>query len=202
VRFFGRMILMLTVMAGAIGPLAIPGQALAQQIADVIVTAGISSAMSLTFCDTTADFGNGLTALGATPTGTTDRINASKRGDRSLGQGTIYSWIPSCPAGQQSLEIESTVPWQVQSCATENTGSSSLSVEQGDLRYAATFNDQGIQSYASFDGWFKFDLCQSSQGGFGRSAGFYSFPIKYVLRVDVADAAGTFNSTTTWTTFA
>jgi hypothetical protein len=201
-RFILRKLLIRGVLAGVIGLLGVSQGALAQQATDITVTADISSAMSMTFCDTTAEFGLGLTALGGMPTGTPDAIYPSPRGNRSLGQGTIYAWIPSCPAGQQQLTIESTIPWQVGSCATDNGGSSSLSAAQGDLRYAASFSNQGLDKYSRFDGFFSFSSCQLQGGDFGRDAGFYSFPIIYVLRVDVGDRAGSFTATTTWTLFS
>jgi hypothetical protein len=60
-----------------VGSFAMSRGALAQQSAKVTVTAGISSAITLAVCDTTAEFGNGLTALGGTPTGTHDQITPS-----------------------------------------------------------------------------------------------------------------------------
>ena len=89
-RFRSSIVLALVVIAGVFGSLGMSRGALAQQSADITVTAGISSAISLTACDTTADFGNGLTALGGTPTGTQDQVTTSGRGSPYAGQGSFY----------------------------------------------------------------------------------------------------------------
>jgi hypothetical protein len=169
---------------------------LAQQTADVVVTAGISSAVTIRVCDTTADFGIGLNAFGGVPTGTTDTITLSERGDLTQGQGTIYLWHPSCSAGQRFLEIESTLPWQLHSCATENGGSSSISVSQGDLRFGVV-DYSSPPSYAEAEGFHHFTPgCHDASSGGG--SGFYSYLIGYKLRVDVDDTQGSFNATTSF----
>ncbi len=194
-----RALLVLCSLTIALGMLSMSPAAFAQQSEQVAVTAGISSAMAITVCDTTADFGDGLTALGNTPTGTTDSVRPSLRGNRTLGQGTIYIWIPTCAPGQQFLMIESTIDWQAHICATVNAGSSSLSVAQGDLKYGAGDFSEGTRTYTYLDqGLFPFGSCQSVSGVFTRQAGFYTFPMAYTLRVDLIDSPGSFVSTTTW----
>ncbi len=198
-RFNLRLVLALIVIAGVFGPFGMSSSVLAQQSADITVTAEISSALTLTVCDNTADFGKGLTALGGTPTGTTDKIVVSGRGLGTFGQGTLYSWIPSCPAGQDLLTVESTVPWQLLNCATENTGSSSLSVAQADLAFArgilpgSPTYSQEIWARRPFSA-----VCDATGLVDLGDSGHFSYFIRYVLRVDLDETAGTFNSTTTW----
>jgi hypothetical protein len=193
-----RLMLALVVIGGVFGSLAISRGALAQQSANITVTAGISSAMSLTACDTTADFGNGLTALGAAPVGGQDQVTMSGRGNPVASQGVFYIWKPSCPAGQSFLTVESTLPWQLSSCATENNGSSSLSVAQGDLGWNFAYLLPGTPTYVNADAANNFATsCPSTP--FGGPYGFFPIDMRYVLRIDFGDRPGTFSSTTTWT---
>ncbi len=197
-RFIRRLMLVLVVIAGIFGSLTMSRGALAQQSANITVTAGISSAISLTACDTTADFGNGLTALGGTPTGTTDRVTVSGRGNPVASQGSFYIWTPSCPAGQSFLTVESTLPWELSTCATESTGTSTLSVAQGDLGWDFAYLLPSVPTYSEANAANQFATsCQSPK--FGGPFGFYPMDMRYVLRVDLGDQPGAFSSTTNWT---
>jgi hypothetical protein len=187
--------LVLMFLAAAIGPLASPRDASAQNAATISVTAVITSVLSISVCDTTANFGNGLNALGATPTQTSDQISHSARGDSSLGQGTIYIWTPSCAVGEWPLKFESTVPFQVQFCATENTGTSSLSVASGDLGLAYGFTGTPTYDAANSTVKFRTSSCRDFGGG---SAGSGSSVLKFTLRVDLADSAGDFSAATSF----
>ncbi len=192
-----RFVLMIVVLAGVAGPFALTRGALAQQGANVVVTAGISSAITLKVCDTTADFGDGLTALGGTPTHSQDQIMKSTRGDRALSQGTIYIWFPSCSPGEQFIEVEATLQWALHACASENSGSSSLAVAKGDLGWGYVDRSNGTPSYADAEGYPQFNpTCQNSITG--AANGLHQYSYSYLLHVDVDDRVGTFRSTTTW----
>jgi hypothetical protein len=194
-----RLLLVFVVSAGIAGAFAMSRGALAQQSANITVSAGVSSALTLTTCDTTANFGNGLTALGGTPTGTTDQVLVSEKGNMIAGQGVFYIWTPSCPAGQKLFTIESTLPWLTTECGGENTGTSSLSVAQGDLGWTTATALQGNNSYAFLDGSDKFRTPCPVNSGVIWKAGVWTLDLRYLLRVDFGDRPGTFNSTTTWT---
>ncbi len=168
----------------------------AQQTATISVSAVITSGMSISVCDTTANFGNGLNAFGASPTQTDDQVIHSARGNTSLGQGTIYIWKPSCSAGEALLQFDGSVPFQVQVCATENTGTSTLSIAQGDLGLGYSSSFTGTPTYDFANSSVKFSTsCRLVAAG---AAGSGSIFLAFTLRIDLADLAGTFNSTTTW----
>jgi hypothetical protein len=198
-RIIFRTLLLMVLLLSAIGPFATAKGTLAQQSANISVTAGISSAMSITACDTTADFGTGLTALGGTSTGTQDQITMSKRGNPNLGGGTVYIWNPSCPNGIALFEVESTVPWTVATCAMENGGTSSLSIGGHDLGWDSAAVLQGTPDYTLANNSLKFGTsCQNSASLMSGSYGFNEIDLKYTLTVDLADSPGTFFTATTW----
>jgi hypothetical protein len=171
----------------------------AQGYVGVTVTAGISSAMALTACDTTADFGNGLTALGGTPSGTQDQVTTSERGNGALGQGIIYIWTPACPAGESFLQIESTLPWELKPCARAILGSSSLSVQKGDLGWIPSSTLQNVPSFDFADLSTKFNRdCVFRTTATSGPLGLHTFDVQYTLRVDLDDQAGDFRTQTYW----
>lgn len=184
-----RVTLVVSLLAGLFGQLLLSQNASAQATASISITAGIASVAKITICDPTADFGTGLTPTGSSTTGTADRVTVSSPGNASLGQGVIYSWLPSCPV---TATIQGSLPWSASTCATENSGTSNLSIAAGDFRWGfkATF-------YADFARQIPFSTtCKI--GNVISHQGTASIVGGFSLRVDQDNTPGTFISTTTW----
>jgi hypothetical protein len=196
-----RALLLIAALVGAIGPFALARGTLAQNTATVLVTGEITSVLALTTCDSTADFGRGLTAFGTAPTDTTDVVQPSQRGEESLGQGVFDVWKSSCDSMGTLLQVDSTLPWKVTMCATENTGSAGSTVADGDLRAYYGFELDNSPTYANTSiASIPFTTdCQSKKYGIvGAPAFGFPLEIRYVLCVDLYKPAGTLNLTTTW----
>jgi hypothetical protein len=196
-----RVLLIVIALISAIGPFAASRGAFAQDTATVSVTGEITSALSLSTCDTTADFGKGLTAFGATPTGTTDIVSPSQSGESSLGQGVFYVWKSPCDSGGYLFRVDATAPWILTVCATENTGAAGNVVGNGVLRwyYGFELDNSPTYSKAAWANPFNTD-CQSHNYGIsGGPNRDFPLEIRYLLRVDLGQATGPINVSTTWT---
>lgn len=169
----------------------------------VEVFAAVVTELSLTLCDGEANFGTGLTSLGATPGGTTDAIGVTDL-SAEPGQGVFYHWTPACQAAgtEGFLRVVSTSSWSLTPCATENAGdgaSPTLTIANRDLRWG-TNTISPLDTYLSADvGTTAFEPCDAATPITDLPAGSNHFSVHYYLQVDPSDAPGTFTTTTTWT---
>jgi hypothetical protein len=172
----------------------------AQDSATISVSADISSSITITACDPTAEFGTGLTAQGAPPGGTTDSVRVSEPGDPILGQGVFYIWSATCDPGAWTIQVESSVSWDGSVCATENSGTSGLSVASGDLRWTGSFFIDLETAYNRIErATLTFpQACGNSHWITDQPSGTYANDFRYALRVDIGASPGDFASTTTW----
>jgi hypothetical protein len=180
----------------------------AETTGTVTVTATIATEMTLTLCDTEANFGDGLTSTGATPQNTTDAIGVTDPVDVTgpsydPTQGRFYSWTPSCQAEETNymLRVVSTLPWRLTPCATENSGpaaSPTMTLARS-LRWDTLPNPQ--TSYGNLaDSSPSFGQCPSGNGfSYVSIPGSQDMPLHLYLRVDPSDQAGTFSSQVVWT---
>lgn len=169
-----------------------PGTATVSVEASVV----IPTELSITLCDASADFGDGLNYLGTLPTaGTADVIFATSPGDRNQNQGVFYGWTPSCGPGASLVHVESNISWRATVCSTESTGSSSLKIASSDLRFSLL---KGT-SYVQAQGFGQVKVCTDPTTLVnGEQAGMYNLNYYLYLQVDRNDTQGTFNTTTTW----
>ncbi|HET8522440.1 MAG TPA: hypothetical protein VFL82_04345 [Thermomicrobiales bacterium] len=150
---------------------------------DVAVTASIttfSTSLSLTLCDQTADFGDGLNAFGDTAQNTTDTVIASPDSP-GLPNGASYQWTPSCATATHFLTVDSNTSWLASACATPGTITSSLTLD--DLTNSQTG---------------PFGSCPAAAPWTSGSPGTTNFDTWYTLRIESGDTAGSFAATTTW----
>ncbi len=194
-----RVLFILAVLAAATGPFAMYQNAFAQDTATLTVTAQITSGLSLTTCDTSVDFGTGLTAFGSSPFGTNEVVTISQLGEPSLGQGVTYVWRPVCDGSGALFKVNSTEPYRLTMCATENGGTAGPIVGTRVLEWYFGYELDNQPTYREAHGNpFSLD-CQSSifsivDGPVADSP----LPIRYLLHVDQAQPIGTVNLTTTW----
>jgi hypothetical protein len=179
--------------------LAVAPTAGAQDSGTVTVTANVGAAeVTIAVCDTTATFGVGLTATGATPSNT--------GGDNVFAlvdpAGAFYVWQPSCLPTDSFLRVAANgIAWNGTACATPNTGSSSLVTGggAGDLRFGDPFTsyDQVVT------GATRFASCSPtlSPGNWvaNGSSGVHTFNYQYYLEVNPMDTSGSFQADTIWT---
>jgi hypothetical protein len=175
--------------------LVAPAIASADTAGSVTVTASVANqSLSLTICDTEANFGSGLDSHGATPTGTSDAVSATAEGTEP-GQGVFYRWTPSCQANAAGwfLTVESNISWNFSRCVGANSGSNpDLSVD--DLRWSLSSLSTYEETLGPWVGGFP--LCPASP--FGTFSGNDSFSMYYYLRIDDHVGNGTFETVTTW----
>lgn len=150
---------------------------------NVDVTANITTfttSLSLSICDTSADFGSGLDAFGNAPTGTADAVQGIPDA-AGAPDGALYQWSPSCAAGASFLTVDSNVNWQGSVCATAGTiTASGLTLD--DLTHSmGTFSECTAPTVWSIGG-----------------PGLSNIGDNYFLRVDAGDGEGSFAATTTW----
>ena len=184
--------------------LSVPG-ASAQESGNVDVSATVNglSPLTITLCDPTADFGTSLDANG-TQSNSTDTVSAI-RGNATAGEGTWYLWSPRCTTGS-FIEVTSGNAWDGGVCGTQGTGTSSLSLANGDLRFdyqylASSGNYSYIGTYSKL-----FPTCDQPVdwletiygSGYTAPPGTQSFTFYYYLNVERVDTPGTFAATTTW----
>ena len=171
---------------------------------DVTVTATIESLpISLTLCDTTANFGTGLDAIGSAAT-SVDQVD-SVVGDPALNQGAYYQWTPSCGVGEAFITVVSGNPWLGNVCAT--LGSNTSSLDLTDLRYSPTdwvslsstydqitSGSHAFSSCPTLTSWLDTFLTPGSTGAPGTNL----FDAWYYLKIDRDDLGGQVNATSTW----
>src|SRR6266498_2657313 len=88
-----RLALLAAALALLVALVATP-MASADTSGEVTVTASVTNeSLSLTLCDTEANFGTGLNSHGATPQNTNDAVSATTEGTNP-GEGVYYKWIP------------------------------------------------------------------------------------------------------------
>jgi hypothetical protein len=168
----------------------------AETTGSVTVSASVANqTLSMTICDSEANFGSGLDSRGAAPTGTTDAVVATAEGTEP-GQGVFYRWTPSCQANGQGwfLTVESNISWNFSRCMGPNTGTNPDLTDQ-DLRWSISH----LTTYADVLGpWVGFfPSCPGTSAG--PFSGNDSFSMYYYLRIDDHVGNGTFATTTTWT---
>jgi hypothetical protein len=172
----------------------------ADTTAEVTISASIDSLLSITLCDTEANFGNGLTSIGSAPQNTTDEIGVTSPSG-NVNQGVFYSWTPSCQVlgGEKFLKIVSTSSSALFVCATEDIvlgGSPTMSIARS-LRWdTQSFPDT---TYSSADSGAQFNVCPAPGPFVNLPPGAVETPATFYLRVDPSDQAGTFSSTVVWT---
>ncbi len=167
----------------------------------VSVTAEIVGEAEITInvCDSSADFGSGLSSSGAPSLNTFDTVYATTPGS-SGSEGVFYVWTPTCEGDNSAFfEVESSLPWSGTVCATDSVGTSSLRID--DLFW---HNDPTLapQSYAgALSQGIPFSECLVGltyvfelQGAPGLT-GYYA---QYYLKVDAGESAGAFDAATTW----
>ncbi len=166
----------------------------------VVVTASVATEMSLTLCDTEANFGDGLTSAGATPSNTSDAIGVTSPSSNPA-QGRYYSWTPSCQASGTGVFwriVSTSAAWRLTPCATGNAGpgaSPTLSVANS-LRWDAL--PLPLTTYEDALG--SFGACPGGNGfGYIGNPGTAQSPFHLYLRVAPSDQAGTFSATVNWT---
>jgi hypothetical protein len=164
---------------------------------NVEVTAQVaefSTALTLTLCDQSADFGSGLTASGD-PVTSTDSVTPIPL-NAGFPNGAFYRWYPSCDAGENFISVASNVSWDGTVCATV-AGTSTSSLTLGDLRYSVDFplDYSTISSSAS-----SFSDCISPTAWTSQpqSTTPLTFDYFYYLQIDPTDTPGSFAATTTW----
>jgi len=179
--------------------------ALAQTSGEVDVTATVGTSLApltLTICDGAADFGTNLDADG-TVSNSLDTILAIP-GNPATNQGAYYKWTPACGTGSSFLSINATTTWTGAVCATENSGTSSLSLADNDLRFSQSNFFAGSYNSINSVSTIVFPDCDTSShdwtnlGGTGGGAGITNRNFFYYLQVDRSETVGTFESTTTW----
>lgn len=182
--------------------LDVPGpDALAQSNSGTVdVTAEISgeTTLSISLCDPTANFGTGLTSEGAPPT-TDDSVQPVAASSQS-DPGAYYQWESSCTDQARFLHVESSIPWLGALCASENTGSSSLSIAAGDLRW-----DQGgaaqAPTYNTVLAKAAIPLCNPEAPSYWEpdgQAGAFDFDFNLYLHVADVSTSGSFAAVTHW----
>lgn len=197
-RWLALALALVLTLSGGLAALVAPAAAQDPGTATVSVEASvvIPTELSLTLCDSTADFGVGLDYLGTAPTGTGDVIFATAPGDPAQQQGVFYGWTPTCADGGSFFHVESNVPWDSTICATENTGTSSLKVVNTDLRVSIV----KATTYAEAVIFGQVRTCDNPATLRGpEQAGTLDATYYLYLQVDRDDTEGTFQSTTTWT---
>jgi hypothetical protein len=167
----------------------------------VTITASVANELSLTLCDTEADFGDGLTFTGRTPSNTNDTIGFTGLSPNP-DEGVFYSWTPLCQANATGnfAVVASSTPSILAPCATENTGNGASPTMT--LTHSLRWDAQPAPSttYADINNVSSFGPCPGGTGfGFFGSAGTYDLPVHFYLRVDPSDQAGTFSSIVVWT---
>jgi hypothetical protein len=204
------LVITLALLLALVAPSAAGAQEQGQ--ATISVTAGIGGVVTISVCDTTADFGDGLTPDGNQPANPTDAVRTSFPGAPWLGQGIFYIWTPSCAAGEVFLQIQSSVDWDASYCAMEDTGDANLSVADGDLRWA---NRQGFRFEFPHPPTYDFDqlslysdinhlsnpfptTCEPGNWVTDQGAGARAIDLRFALRVDLDAGSGDFASTVTW----
>ncbi|MGH2535363.1 MAG: hypothetical protein ACRDJW_24140 [Thermomicrobiales bacterium] len=193
-RWFALLVILAGGLTLALAPAAAqqtPGTATVSVEASVV----IPTELSITLCDATADFGDGLNYLGTAPTGTSDAIFATTPGDPTQQQGVFYGWTPACSGGASFMRVESNVSWKSTICSSESSGSSSLKIANSDLRVSLV----KATSYEQAQGFTQIRTCDNPATLAGtQTAGTYNLNYYLYLQVDRSDAAGPFNSVTTW----
>jgi hypothetical protein len=186
----------------------------------VDVTGGVVdlNPITLTLCDTDASFGTNLDANGAA-SNSGDGIGVI-HGDPAQNQGAVYQWDPACSSQPGLIQVSAPRTWTGTVCASENVGSSSLSVAGGNLRYSpyawtsyigsqpeATIYDYatGTNYTAAFvdcgsgtTDWTTWNCSVGFASGCG-AAGLSNHNFHFYLRVDRTTTAGNLDATTTWT---
>lgn len=204
-------------LAGCLALIAILGLAPAASAGttgQVQVTAGTVdlNPITLTLCDTAADFGANLDA-NAAASDSSDTVDAIA-GNPLNNEGALYQWTPDCSSQPALLQVTAPRTWTGSVCATENGGSNSQSVASGDLRFSPyRMTDYGINAYnGAHDNVTTppFALCggagtdwtnRACGAGFATGCGLPGVANEqfyYYLRVDRDDSAGSFSSVTTW----
>jgi hypothetical protein len=149
-----------------LGALVLAPAAVADTTGSVTVSASVASELSLTLCDTDADFGDGLTSTGAAPQNTTDAIGVTSP-STVTGGSVYYHWTPDCQVPgvvdtqSRFFRVGSTSSWRLTPCATENGGpgaSPTLRIANSDLRWAANVAT-AYGNYAFAHGASAFFLC-------------------------------------------
>ena len=201
---FRRMMTLAIVLALA-GAASLASITRAADHSDVVnVTASIESLpISITLCDTTADFGTGLDANGSLAT-SPDAVVALA-GDEGVGEGAFYQWTPSCGVDEAFITVVSGNPWTGAVCAVQNTSTSTLTLDN--LRFSPVPFSNVTDPYGAADTGSKaFASCPSqtpwldeffNPGTIG-GPGVNPYDLYYYLKVDRTDIGGTFTATTTW----
>jgi hypothetical protein len=214
-----RRLLVLAAALALITMLAGPPVARADNAGQVHVSAGIVdlNPIILTMCDSDAAFGTNLDANG-TPSNSGDGIGVI-HGVPAQNQGAVYQWDPACSSQPGLLQVDAPRTWTGTVCASESTGSSSLSIAGGNLRYSpwawTSFIGQQAESTvygyatgtsytASFpdcgagtQDWTTWNCTAGFASGCG-AAGLSNHNFYFYLKIDRDDTAGSFDSTTTW----
>jgi hypothetical protein len=200
-HFRFRAFLIIVALVAAIGPFVMSRSVLAQDTATITVSAEITNGLSLTTCDTTVDFGSGLTAFGSAPFGSNEVVTISQPGEPSLGEGVIYVWRPPCDGSGALFRVNATEPYRLTSCATENGGTAGPVVGNRVLEWYFGYELDINPAYTVANGGNPFNLdCQSTNFGIvDGSVADYPIPIRYLLRVDQSQQTGTIDLATTWT---
>jgi hypothetical protein len=186
-----------------LGCLFVAPAARAATTGTIAVTAEVVSTFSLTLNDQTADFGTNLTST-TTTSNSTDVIYA-KLG----GSAAFFLWRPTTTTGVLAHVVSST-PWNATLAATESTGTSSLRLQNQDLRLVSASLSQAQSLYCAFPNSSQnatFNEINSqpailpgstslANGSPTSGADIYGC---LALRVANDDTAGTFNSTLTIT---
>ncbi|MGH2558818.1 MAG: hypothetical protein ACRDJH_07120 [Thermomicrobiales bacterium] len=193
-RWFAVAVVLCSGLSLLLAPVAAqetPGTATVSVEASVV----IPTELSITLCDASADFGDGLNYLGTPPMGTTDTIFATTPGNPTQNQGVYYGWTPTCGAGVPFMRVESNVSWQATLCSSESNGSSSLKIATADLRYSTV----AATTYEQAQGFGQVKTCDNPSTIVNSlPAGTHNRNYHLYLQVDRSDTQGTFNTTTTW----
>jgi hypothetical protein len=173
----------------------------AQESGEVTITASVNNRfLTMTLCETTADFGSGLNAKGVTPFETTDNVVATDEG-ANPGEGVFYRWTPNseappCSTGSGIFYfalVDSSHAFTMDQCATENSGSNlDLSVAGGDLRAEFDLPPQTFYDAAATIA--AVQVCPTTLGA-SYSFGFRAIQNHVYLRIDDEVDNGTFDST-------
>ena len=200
-RRFLHSVTTLTVALGLLGTALLPMAARAeQQDGTITVTATVVSTFSLTIFDPTADFGTNLDAFGQ-PSNSTDIVDAQTRS----GGRQYYRWRASgAPALGKIIRVSSSLTWSVTVLATESTGTSSLSVASGDLRFSQVspncdlsppvYDSATIDTFPALSDTTPHPFRSFQQPTTGANQSGCLF-----LGIDGADTPGTFDSVLTFT---
>jgi hypothetical protein len=160
----------------------------------VVVSANITSRLSITIQDQNANFGTGLgpDGLGTFPGNVT--AVTSNAGNR----GAYYIWAPNSTG--DNITVRSNAAWNGSVAATENSNSpATITIANGSLRYRTSIP----ASYNAANNGTAFTTAGAAPSGWtGHTSGVSTFHYYVLLRVDWDDAISDFDSVVTYVAVA